>query len=244
MIRLIIIFIFLILFLIVTLPVIFVLWLIGRHDPALRTHTMQHLAQWALGVIGKLAGCRVTVIGHDRIPDNEAVLYIGNHRSFFDTILTYPLCPGLLSYMGKKEIGNIPILRLWLRALHCPLIDRSNIKEGVKGILNCIALVRSGTSLFIFPEGTRNKTDGPILPFKAGAFKIAEKTGCAVIPTAIVNTGQIFEDHFPTVHASHVIIEFGSPIYIDQLPQDDKKNIDEYFRHILQSMVDNNRQLI
>jgi len=239
--RLIIIFVFLISYFIVTLPVIFIVWLVNRRDPDKRARTMQSMAQWALRVIGALAGCHVTVKGHDNIPTDEPVLYICNHRSFFDVILTYPLCPGLTGYMSKKEIGKVPVLNIWMKALHCPLLDRSNIKEGLRCILECISLIRSGTSVFIFPEGTRNKTDGPLLPFKAGAFKIAQKTGCPIVPVATINTSRIFEDHFPTVRKTDVTIEFAPPVRFEDLSQEDRSHIDDYFRRIIQNMVDNNK---
>ena len=71
--------------------------------------------------------------------------------------------------------------------------------------------IEDGISIYVCPEGTRNKTDEPLLDFHAGTFKIAERTGCTVVPITMVNSEQIFEAHLPKIKA-HVIIEYGKPI--------------------------------
>ena len=88
MIRLIFVVLFLILFLILSLPVMLVEWIIGKVNPNLRDYSSLRIVQWAFKVILLLAGVDVTVIGEEHIPD-EPVLYIGNHRSFFDVPITY-----------------------------------------------------------------------------------------------------------------------------------------------------------
>ena len=73
--------------------------------------------------------------------------------------------------------------------------------------------VKNGISICIFPEGTRNNGEElSMLPFRDGALKIAEKTGCAIIPISMNNTADIFEAHFPRVKKVHVVIEYGKPI--------------------------------
>ena len=76
------------------------------------------------------------------------------------------------------------LLRDWMKALYCLFLDRKDIKAGLKTILQGIEYIKRGISICIFPEGTRNRTD-EMLPFKEGSMKIAEKTGCPIIPMAI-----------------------------------------------------------
>ena len=137
------------------------------------------------------------MIGFENIPD-EPVLFIGNHRSFFDILLTYSRCPRLTGYVAKKEMEKIPLLSTWMRFVYCLFLDRKNPKEGLKTILQAIDYVKQGISICIFPEGTRNKGEElSMLPFKEGAFKIATKTGCAIVPISMNNTAAIFENQFP-----------------------------------------------
>lgn len=70
----------------------------------------------------------------------------------------------------------MPCISRWMRYINCQFLDRENVREGLKTILNCIELIKKGTSIFLFPEGTRG-LGGEMLPFKDGGFKIATKTG-------------------------------------------------------------------
>lgn len=86
--------------------------------------------------------------------------------------------------------------------------------------------MKNGYSIFIMPEGTRNRGDElDLLPFKEGSFKMAEKSGCAIIPVAISNSAAVFEKQIPWVKPAHVIIHYGCPIYPDSLSKEEKKHL-------------------
>ena len=90
-----------------------------------------------------------------------------------------------------------------MRRLYCLFLDRKDLKQGLKTILTAIDQVKSGISICIFPEGTRNRDredSTTLLPFKDGSFKIAQKTGCPIIPMALTGTADVFENHFPWLH--------------------------------------------
>ena len=171
------------------------------------------------------------------------VLYIGNHRSFFDVPITYPRCPIRTGYIAKKEMEKIPLLSTWMKRLHCLFLDRNDLKQGLKTILTAIEKVKSGISICIFPEGTRNKNEDELdmLPFHEGSFKIAAKTNCPIIPMAISGSADIWENHFPRVKKTHVILEYGKPIYIDQLEKEDKKHLGAYTQNIIHEMLVKNK---
>ena len=242
MIRLIFVALFLVIFLILSIPVFLIEWLIGKVNPHARDISSLRIVQGAFYVIAFLSGCHVTVKGMENVPKDEAVLYIGNHRSYFDVVLTYARCPGLTSYMAKKEVARVPLLSTWMRFLHCLLLDRKDIKQGLKTILAAIDLIKNGISVCIFPEGTRST--GPeqteLLPFHEGSFKVATKTDCLIVPMAITNTSRIFEDHIPFIRSTDVVIEYGKPFRPSELTKEQKKGIGGYTRGIIQEMVQNN----
>ena len=76
--------------------------------------------------------------------------------------------------------------------------------------------------MFIAPEGTRNH-ERELLPFKPGSLKMAEKTGCPIVPVAISHADQIFELHIPFIRKTHVTIEYGEPIFVTSLDAAGKK---------------------
>lgn len=242
--RLIIILLFVVLFLIISLPIQFVEWIIGKLNPDLKTRSSLAIVNWAFRVIIFFAGTKVTVIGEENVPTDRAVLYIPNHRSYFDIVLTYVRVPRPTGYIAKKEMERIPSLSQWMRNLHCLFLDRENIKEGLKTILTAIEKIKSGISICIFPEGTRNTESDELLPFHDGSFKIAEKSGCPIIPVTINNSAAVFEDHLPWIRKAHVIIEYGSPIEVSQLSKEEKRALSQTVRTIISETYKKNKELV
>lgn len=228
MIRFICIAVFLILYLILSIPIFLVEWIIGKFNRRAKDISSLRIVQWGFKVILKMTSVTTTVIGEENIPD-EPVLFIGNHRSYFDILLTYSRCRRLTGYVAKKEMEKIPLLSTWMKNLYCLFLDRDNMKEGLKTILQAIDYVKNGISICIFPEGTRNRTDAPLLEFHAGSLKIAEKAQCPIVPMTIANAEQIFEAHSPCIRKTKVIIEYGEPI--------ETKNLDRTQQKALTSQV-------
>lgn len=244
MIRFVILAIYLGLYLILSIPVFLYEYILGKFSPEKRNHSSMGFIKRGLHGMEILAGTDVTVIGAENIPD-EPVLYVSNHRSFFDIILTYWRCIGLTGYISKKEMEKAPLLSVWMKFGNCLFLDRENPREGLKTILQAIEHIQNGISIFIFPEGTRNKgEEGTILPFKDGAFKIATKTGCPIIPVSMNNTIEIFENHFPKVKKTHVIIEYGKPIYPNELSREEKRNIGTYTQTVIHETIQKNASMI
>lgn len=243
MIRFIIIALMLFLYLLLGIPVLLVEWVIGKFNQRAKDYSCLRMVQTAFRLMLKVAGVRLTVIGEENVPKDQAVLYIGNHRSYFDILLTYSRCPGLTGYVAKVEMLRYWLLRDWMKALYCLFLDRKDIKAGLKTILQGIEYIKRGISICIFPEGTRNRTD-EMLPFKEGSMKIAEKTECPIIPMAITNSAEIFENHLPFIRPCHVILEYGAPILPRELTKEEKKFLGSYTQNRIQEMLDKNKSLI
>ena len=242
MLRLIIVATFVILFLICSIPLFFIEWLIGKWKPDVKSRSSLAIVNWAFRVVAFLSGTRVITFGEENVPKDKAVLYVGNHRSFYDIILTYPKVPRPTGYVAKKEMLKVPLLSVWMKYLHCLFLDRDNIKEGLKTILQAIEMVKSGISVCIFPEGTRNKTADTFLPFHDGSFKIAEKSGAPIIPMTIVNSAAVFEDHFPKIKKATVVIEYGKPIYLNEMSREEKKVIGATVKAVIEETYFRNKE--
>ncbi|MCI9068003.1 MAG: 1-acyl-sn-glycerol-3-phosphate acyltransferase, partial [Lachnospiraceae bacterium] len=146
------------------------------------------------------------------------------------------LIKGEAGFVAKKEMQKIFFLRRWMTNLHCLFLDRENLKEGLKTILTGIDHVKNGVSIWIFPEGTRNPGSG-LMDFKEGSMKIAEKSGCPIIPVAMTGTAEIFEKHLPRVKRSHVTVTFGEPIDVAALDRQQKKFLGAYTRERILEML-------
>lgn len=233
-------------FLILSIPILFIEWIVEKISPMAKEVSSLRIVQAVFRVVIWVSGVKVTVIGEENVPKDTPVLYIGNHRSFFDIPLTYPRCPIRTGYVSKMELKKVPLLSTWMKRLHCLFLDRNDIKQGLKTILEAIEKVKSGISICIFPEGTRNKNqdETELLPFHEGSFKIASKAKCPIIPMAINNSVNIWEAHFPKVTPCHVVIEYGKPIYVDELDKEDKKHVGAYTQNVIHEMLVKNQNLI
>lgn len=225
-------------FLISSIPLLIGERLVARKDYEKEQEHCLAVVQAMFRMIIRLTGSKVRVIGLENIPD-EAVLYVGNHRSYFDILVGYTTVPGLTGFVAKKEMMGIPLLSDWMRNVNCLFLDRKNMKEGLKTILQGIENVKKGISVWIFPEGTRCTSEDPLelLPFKEGSLKIAEKSGCPIIPVAITGTADIFEKHLPLMRPSKVTIHYGEPIYPGQLVPEERKRIGAYTRDVIIEML-------
>lgn len=225
-------------FLVFSVPVLLIEKLIGLWNKRLMDESSLRMVQGVFRLVLWIAGVEATILGEGNVPQGQAVLYVANHRSFFDVLLTYSRCPGLTGYVAKKSMEKIPLLSAWMRRLHCLFLDRENVREGLKTILQGIEQVKSGISVCIFPEGTRNRGEELLLPFKEGSLKIAEKTGCPVIPIAITNTADIFENQFPKIRPCKVIVEYGAPILVQELSKEEKKRLGAYTQERIREMLE------
>ncbi len=233
MIRTILALLFIILFLIFTIPVMLFEEIIWKKHKDFHDRSSLACVLWAFRVVLFICGTKIIVKNKENVPTDTAVLYVGNHRSFFDILISYIQVPRPTGYISKIEVKKVPLLRWWMKHLYCLFLDRNDFKQGLKTVLTGVEQVKSGISMTIFPEGTRNKEEGTLLPFKEGSFKIAEKGNVPIVPITIVNSSSIFEDHFPKVKATTVIIDYGKPIYTKELEKETLKNLGSYVRDII-----------
>ncbi len=239
MIRTVFVLLYIVLVCIVTAPFLVLFLILHLFSPKLASTLAQPFAKvvafWGIFLI---SGGSITVKGADRIPAGVPVLFAGNHRSMYDILAAYIAIPAThrTAFISKYEFRHVPFLSWWMRALNCKFLNRGNPKEGLKTIQSAIADVKDGFSMFIMPEGTRNHSD-ELLPFKAGSLKIAERTGCPVIPVAMIGTDDILEKHFPKITAHHVTVIIGEPIPTADLSRDEKLELPDRVRTLIQDMI-------
>ena len=155
----------------------------------------QHIPHWSRGIL-KVTGARLVVEGQENIPKDGPCVFVGNHRSYYDIPLLLAGLEKPHGILAKEELEKIPLLNRWMKLLGCVFVKRDDIRASVKALNDATAIVESGRSFVIFPEGTRYKgEEGGAGEFKAGAFRIAIKTGVPVVPVAISGARGLFEGH-------------------------------------------------
>ena len=171
----------------------------------------------------KLMKAKVTVRGHENIPEDTACLFVGNHRSYFDILITHNTIGRPVGYIAKSEMKKAPLIRLYMKAIGCLFLDRDNIRQGLETINQGAELLKQGHSMVLFPEGHRSHED-TFLPFKEGGYKMADKSGCPIIPFAVSRTDILLERAPKGLRKwQEVFIEFGEPIYPNDYPIKERK---------------------
>ena len=241
MIRFILVALCLLLYLVLFIPTMLVLLIVKRFKPVTSSAIAQKMVRITFRLLLFLAGAKVEVRGSENIPKDGGVLFVSNHRSYFDILAGYAYTYKPLGFVAKYEMIKVPLLKQWMDLLNCLFLNRKDIKQGLKTILQGVEKVKSGISIWICPEGTRNLNDDVtnVKDFKEGSLKIAEKGKVPVIPVAIYGTYEIWEQHLPFMKKSNVIIEYGEPIIISELSDDEKKKLGAYARDKIVNMLEN-----
>ena len=164
--------------------------LVNKKKPVTKAHHgMRRLMVETMELIDIVGRIRVHGEGLARIDRDQPFLLVANHRSMIDPFLPLTLLKGTeIIYICKPEILNMPIAGGIAHICGFPFIDRKNNREALKTIFRAIDILKEErTSVAIFPEGSRNKTDAPLLPLHAGSFAIAKR---AKVPIVVaVNRG-------------------------------------------------------
>ncbi|SHI43775.1 1-acyl-sn-glycerol-3-phosphate acyltransferase [Butyrivibrio fibrisolvens DSM 3071] len=231
---------FLLVFFIVSIPLYIIELIIGLINKDLSRRSSLAIVSWAFRVVAFLAGVKLTVKGEENVPKDEAVLYIGNHLSYFDVVLTYCRVPRPTGYIAKKEFLKVPFLSWWMLFLDCLFMDRSDVKQSAQIIFSAIDKIKSGISICIYPEGTRSKDETTIQEFHKGSFKPAQRTNCPIVPMIVTHTRDIFENHLPFLKSTHVVLEYLPPVRFSDLSKEDQKQVHEYFRNMMQEAYTKN----
>ena len=144
------------------------------------------------------AGVHVHTSGLDKVPRGSRFMLVCNHRFFIDPLIFYYAMPWAdLAFIAKKEAFKIPIVSQVMHQVLCLPIDRDNDREALKTILKAIELLKQNkASIAVFPEGGTNRTGEMLLPFRNGAFKIAQKAQVPIVVCALTNSGAIKKNMF------------------------------------------------
>ncbi len=141
---------------------------------------------------------RTKVYGLEKVPKKGRFLLICNHRSLFDPLIIMKYLKDFqMAFVGKPSALALPVVGKIGYGAGCLPIDRENDREALKTVLTASDYIKKDfCSMAIFPEGTRNKTEDTLLPFRPGAIKIAQKAGVPVVVAALHGTGSIGKNMF------------------------------------------------
>jgi 1-acyl-sn-glycerol-3-phosphate acyltransferase len=196
------------------------------------------VTNWSNYVL-KIAGLNLTVVGKENVP-NAPCVFVGNHQSNFDIPAILANTNRLTGVIAKKNMEKIPIMSYWMRKIHCVFMDRENPREALKSISEGIENLKDGYSMLIFPEGTRSRSNN-IGEFKKGSMRLAIKAGVPIVPITVYDTHKAMEANNGKIKKANAKIIIGKPIYTDGMSKEEKANIGETVKSIIQNNLDKER---
>ena len=158
---------------------------------------------------------RVTIesYGLENIPEENGFIFFPNHQGLFDVLVFLESCPKPFAFVIKKEASQVILLKQVIAALGSLVIDREDIKQSMKIILQVAEEVKKGRNFLIFAEGTRSKQGNHPGEFKGGSFKSAMKAKCPIVPCALIDSFKPFDEK--SIRPVSVNLIYLPPLYYE-----------------------------
>lgn len=158
----------------------------------------------------KLAAMPVKVINPERLPATQCVVVV-NHASYLDGVVFTAALPPRFGFVIKREMNSVPLAGLLLRKLGSEFVERFNRNRGAADTRRVLRNATNGNSLVFFPEGTFTRTPG-LLKFHTGAFVIAVRAGCPIVPAVVRGTRHALSPQGGLPRAGRIEITLLPPI--------------------------------
>lgn len=162
-------------------------------------------------ILLKLAGVRVHTRGVEHLQQTQRYVYAANHASLFDIPVMLVGIPDNIRIMYKRELEKIPVFGWCLKMSPFIALDRERSREASDVLDAVVNTMRSGTSVLVFPEGTRSP-DGNLGTFRRGAVALAVRSGTPIVPVALVGTAAILPARTKTLRGGDVDLVIHAPI--------------------------------
>ena len=195
------------------------------------THTDEEkhkFLQWITERANKGGKVKIISTGEEKLPEKNGFILFPNHQGMYDVLAIVNTCDRPLSVVLKQEIKNVPFVKQIYRIIRAKAIDREDVRQGMKVILEVAEEVKQGRNYLIFAEGTRSKTENEPQDFKGGSFKAAQKAKCPIVPVAIIDAFKPFDRK--SLEEVTVQVHYLKPLYYEDYKDMKTTEIASYVR--------------
>jgi 1-acyl-sn-glycerol-3-phosphate acyltransferase len=186
---------------------------------------------WAKCILAA-SSIKVTVKGFSNLNRTGSFIYMPNHVSNFDIPVLQAYLPVQFRWLAKAELFKIPIFGYAMKRAGYISINRFDRKAAIQSLNKAAEIIRNGTSVIIFPEGTRSQNQN-IQSFKKGGFVLAVDSGVPIIPVIIHGTWSIMQKKQILVKPGNVVLEIKKPINTSDYTRKTKDDLMEKVRNIM-----------
>jgi 1-acyl-sn-glycerol-3-phosphate acyltransferase len=195
------------------------------------TPAMEALARFWSRLLLRLLRVAVALEGQERMPDGPAV-YAANHSSSLDILVVLAWLPRDVRIIYKRSLSYVPLLGWSMPIAGHIAIDRSNPFRARRSLERAARRIRAGTSVLVFPEGTRSP-DGVVRHFKRGSFSLALEAGVPIVPVSLVGVKALVPRGLISLRPGRVVLRVHAPLPVDGRTKDDAEALAEQTRQIV-----------
>jgi 1-acyl-sn-glycerol-3-phosphate acyltransferase len=175
------------------------------------TRVVKAAPRWWSRTISRCSGVTVQVEGLENLEADRPYILAANHQSQFDIFALDGFLMVDFRWLAKKELFRIPLVGWAMLLAGSVPIDRSRGRQALKSLAEAAKRIADGTSVVIFPEGTRT-LDGSLQPFKSGAMYLAIKSGVDIVPVSITGGFDILPKGRFLTKPGLIKIRIGKPV--------------------------------
>ncbi|AKJ03135.1 1-acyl-sn-glycerol-3-phosphate acyltransferase [Archangium gephyra] len=177
-------------------------------------------------------GAKVVVTGQENVDPNRPTIYVSNHQSTLDIPIHFVTVPVNFRYVAKHQLKYVPLIGWYLWFAGHIFVNRGRREKAIASLDAAAQKIRGGTSVFLYPEGTRSD-DGSVLPFKKGPFALALKSRVPVVPITIEGSGSVMPKNSWNIKPGPVYVKIGKPIDTTGFDEDDREGLARAVRNVI-----------
>ena len=156
----------------------------------------------------------IKTTGQEKLPKENGYMLFPNHQGMYDTLAIIDTLPVPVSVVSKIELQNVPFVKQITKCIKGFFIDRDDVRQSMKVIMEVSEEVKKKRNYVIFPEGTRSKEGNKVGEFKGGSFKAATKAKCPIVPVALIDSYKPFDSD--SLKPVEVQVHYLEPIYYEE----------------------------
>lgn len=177
--------------------------------------------------------------GKENIPKESGFILYPNHQGMYDMLALIDGCDHPLSVVSKKEAQNIPLLKEIFKVVKALFMDREDVRQSMKVIIEVTKEVSKGRNYVIFPEGTRSKNGNNVGEFKGGSFKAATKAKCPIVPVALIDSFKPFDTN--SIKQVTVQVHYLEPLLYEEYKEMNTNDIAEEVKRRIVEVIEKNK---
>lgn len=210
----------------------------AKHTDELSDEKKYKFLRWIVHRACKGGNVTIDSHGAENLPKDESYIMYPNHQGMFDVLAILEACDAYFSVVSKIEVKNVQFLKQVFAVVKAQFMDRSDVRQSMKVIMEVAREVKEGRNFLIFPEGTRSRNGNQVGEFKAGSFKSAMTAKCPIVPVAMINSFVPFDSH--SIEPVTVQVHFLKPISYEEYKDMKSTEIAELVRKQIVETIEAN----